>query len=253
MQKDKFDIEYPDEGIIKEQIKTIVMTGMTPKESFYSHLKEMYKQLGFKYLFRDKSEIIFAMLLTTLILISIGLSAKDYFEMDVGNVYTFIFISSPILYVVICLLSYLKLKQTNSYEVEMTCKYNVYQVAAFRMLVFSIVCLGINAGFISLMSASYQHVNFLQAFMISVSSLFLFSTISLYLAARIRSKLANYFFAVGWILMNLLISVYSNAAYQLWIQHIPLYVYIILILVCMIVYLKNLKRLIAFKKVEGVA
>lgn len=252
MRKDQVDIEYPDGEMIEKEIETIVMAGMRPKESFYSQLKKMYKQLGIKYLFRDMTEVVFAVLITMSILTLIGFTAEGYFSVNNGNVYTFIFISSPILYLVICLFSYLKLQQNHTYELEMTFKYNVYQLAAFRMLVFSIICLGLNAGFIFVLTASYPELNFLLAFMISATSLFLFSTVSLFLMMRIRSNLTKYFFTTGWVLVNLLLLAYSKEVYQLWIKHIPIYVYIVLTVACIAVYLKNLKKLTTFTRSKGV-
>ncbi|WP_141430815.1 hypothetical protein [Bacillus sp. 03113] len=253
MNKDKFSIDYPNENTISEQINKIVIIGMPAKDSFYSYLKRMYQHVGFKHLFSGMTEIIYAILLFLFVLLSISYTAGDYFSVHDGRIYSFIFIVSPILYLLICLFCYWKLKQTNTYEIEMTCKYNIFQLAAFRMLAFSIICLGVNMIFVSVIVSAYEQINFLLAFMISVTSLFLFSGLFLFFIMKMHARLMKVLYPAGWLLVNIILSIYSKEIYHLWIKNLPIYVYIVLSLFCIWLYLRNLQKLITFRRVEGVA
>ena len=56
---------------IRAEIDNIVVEGIGKRESFYSYLKNMYRQIGVKHLFRDGIEIIFIILLVSYILFSV--------------------------------------------------------------------------------------------------------------------------------------------------------------------------------------
>jgi hypothetical protein len=159
---------------------------------------------------------------------------------------------SPILYFAISLVSFINTKQEGTYEVEMTCKYNIYQLAAFRMLVFSVFCIVFNFSALYLVSTLYNQINFLQAFMISITSLFLFSTIFLYIILKVHSKLTTYFVLLGWVVMNLQLSIFSRSIYTVFLKNIPIYVYLALIVTCSYTYINSLKKLITFNNIEGV-
>ncbi|MBK5241852.1 hypothetical protein [Clostridium sp.] len=254
---DKYEpyIDFPDDITIKAQIKTIITKGISPSESFCCYLKNMYKQIGMKFLFHDITEIVFAVLIALSILGFIAITSNSFININNinnGSIYSFIFMFSPILYLAISLVSFVNTKQKMTYEVEMTCKYNIYQLAAFRMLVFSVFCIVFNFSALYLVSTLYNQINLLQAFMISITSLFLFSTIFLYIILKMHSKLTKYFVLFGWVVMNLELSIFSSSIYTIFLKNIPIYVYLALIVTCLCTYINSLKKLITFNNIEGV-
>lgn len=251
MDKNKLYVDMPDESTIKAQVEEIVAKGLKPKESFYSRLKDMYKQIGLRYLFHDAMEIIFIILLVFTILMG---SVVNIGAHDTGNgagIYVFIFTVSPILYLAMSLLSFLRAKQSGTYEIEMTCKYDMYQVAALRMFIFSIICILFNLAFVYGVVAMHEQIDFLQAFMISVTSLFLFSTVFLSVISRLRSRLAKYFIVVGWVLINIALRIFRLEFYSKFLGRISIYVYLLVTSICIYTYIKKLKRLINMKSVQG--
>ncbi|MED4452532.1 hypothetical protein [Metabacillus fastidiosus] len=248
MNKEKFQISYPDERILKEQIHSIISAGLPVQHSFYSHLKTMYKNIGFKYIFYDFTEIIYILFSAVFIFLFTALNIKELLNNEAGSVYTLIFISSPLLFLAINFLSFIKSKQNNMLDIEMTCKYNFHQLAAFKMLIFSIICLAVNTLFLSVITAVYTQIHFLLAFVISSSSLFLFSALFLYFMMGIQSKLFHYLFSILWVAGNLILFIYSNEFYQSLLSNIPIYVYIIVIFTSIGFYLKNIKKLMTSKR-----
>ncbi|MGM8365429.1 hypothetical protein ACLIBG_08075 [Virgibacillus sp. W0181] len=251
MKKDKFYIDFPDEQTIHEQINYIVSTGMPVKISFFSYLKQMYKQIGLKFIFRDAMELFYITVLLVAVFVYFSFKAEFLHQLD-GKIHAWIFIFSPIIYLTLSVLSLYKLKQNNTYEVEMTCKYNVFQLAAFRMLVFSLICLGINGIIIGVLSVSYQKINFLQAFSLSTVSLFLFSTAFLFALTKMQSNFTKYSFIFGWLAINFLFVFYSKEVYKTILINIPMYIYIGFVAVFVWLYIKNLKKLITYRNSEGV-
>jgi hypothetical protein len=159
---------------------------------------------------------------------------------------------SPILYLAVSSVAFINTKQRGTYEIEMTCKYNIYQLAVFRMLVFSIFCIIINVSALGLVFVFYKQINLLQALMLSITSLFLFSTTFLYVIFKIHSKYTKYFMVFIWMLANIWAAIFSSELYNMFLNKIPVYVYLAVITVCACAYIRNLKTLITFKNVEGV-
>ncbi|MPQ44933.1 hypothetical protein [Clostridium tarantellae] len=66
---DKFHIDMPDDFEIDKQINFIVDKAIPTKKSLYTHLKNMYKEVGLSNLFYAKGEFIFISILTIVILL----------------------------------------------------------------------------------------------------------------------------------------------------------------------------------------
>ncbi|MGK0468760.1 hypothetical protein [Clostridium sp.] len=252
MDKHEPYIDFPDDNTINSQINTIIAKGLKPQQSFNSYIKNMYKQIGIKNLFHDVTELVFAVLIVLSILVFIAISSNISMNVNNGGIYSFIFMFSPVLYFAISLVSFINTKQKDTYDIEMTCKYNVYQLAAFRMLVFSVFCIIFNVSVLYLLAAIYKQINFLQAFMISVTSLFLFSTIFLYIIFKMHSTFTVYFAICTWVIINLGVSTFSKEIYNMFLNKIPIYVYLIVTFAFLCAYIYNLKKLITFKNTQGV-
>jgi hypothetical protein len=252
MKKDKLYIDMPDDITIEKEINFIVEKGIKKEESFYLYMKNVYRQVGIKYLFHDASEIIFVTSLVLSLLIFLGLNRGFQMNIRAGSLYVFIMIVSPLLYLLISLVSFISTKEKGMYELEMTCKYSLYQLAAFRMFVFSIICILSNVALVSILVAKYDEINFLRALIISITSLFLFSTLFIYTIVALRSKLAKYIVIIGWIVINLILSVFSIDVYIKLLTSIPIAVYFIVTVAFMYIYLKKLKKLINFTSMRGV-
>ena len=95
MDKNESYIDFPNDDEIKIQISAIISKGLKPKQSFFSYLKNMYKQIGIKNLFHDITEIVFVVLLVLSILVFITISFKTK-NIYSGTIYSFIFIFSPV-------------------------------------------------------------------------------------------------------------------------------------------------------------
>ncbi|MDZ5471424.1 hypothetical protein SM124_06650 [Bacillus sp. 31A1R] len=252
MQKEKLPIDFPDDLTIQNQIQLIVAKGVKPVESFPTYLMNMYKQLGFKYLFRDVTEILFFLLLATVVLLFTGLQGFDQRELIEGSAYTYIFIFSPIVYFSMAFLFFINLRNKSTFEVEMVCKYNLYQLAAFRMLVFSVVSVLINTVVLSFMFAVHPDLNIINALMISITSLSISATLFLYVFMKSRSQVKRIAVMIGWVGINIMLSIFSGPFYTIVLSHIPFIVHLMIILTCGYFYMKNLKNLIFYRDPEGV-
>lgn len=158
---------------------------------------------------------------------------------------------SPILYLSMSILNLIVAKQNKTYEVEMTCKYNIYQISAFRMLVFSIICILFNSFFIYIVAYLYENIDYLRALIISIASLFLFSTIFLFAITKVKNRSIKYFITLGWIGFNLALFVLKIDFYIQLLNKVSIYTWIIVAVASLIMYIKILKHLLYLEIWKG--
>lgn len=249
MEKDKLNIPMPDDSTIDRQISQIVSQGLVKKETFSSYLHSMVQQVGWRHLFSDRLELSF------IVMIAIGLYSLFLImpiRGDVQNLYAYIFILSPILFLAFSIYTYMNKTQNATYDVEMACKYNVYQIVAFRMLAFSVATIILNTLTIAIIAVKYEEIEFVRAFMISGTSLFLFSIIlSLALMNRRTKGIVTVTITV-WLIGNTVLRSVNNEYYNGVLLHMPVIVYAVALIGCLILYMNYLKKLLIFKQTEGV-
>jgi hypothetical protein len=250
MRADKFKIEYPDEKEIASQIEMIVDKGVTKRKSFFAYLKGMYKQIGLRYIFHDFTELIFTVVVFANVIFMVCMDGRYGIVSMNDNIYVFVFVISPLLYFAMSLIAFADSKYNVTYEVEMSCKYSIYQLAAFRMLMFSICCTAISIGADAAIVTIFKGVSLFYLITLSVTSLFIFSTVFLYVLRRTHSRYAKYLAGAGWLLFNLVPFVLCNGLYGTFIKSVPLYAYLIMAAACVVIYMENLKKLTIPKEME---
>lgn len=251
LKDDRWTVDYPDESKMKSEISFIVSKGLVKPKRFHEYLFEMYRQLGFRYLFRDGTEIIFTLLLISFAMV-FGLFHVVENGKNADGLYAYLFVMSPILYMLVAALFLVNLRSSDTFAVEMTCKYHVYQLAAFRMLVFSIVGILLNISYILMLYLVYQDFNVGEAMLISVSSLSIFSTGYLYIIQKVKLRVTTYAVMAGWLLVNASLAYFSNELYANLLSQIPFFVYITVIVGCLYLYIRRLQFFLTFRNVEGV-
>lgn len=252
MSKNRLEIDYPKDAIIESQIQMIISQGMKPKESFYSYVKKMYRQIGLRNIFHDATEIAFTFFIVISVLLFVTIGAVRESGVADESIYSFIFITSPMIYLAMALVSFVNTKFNGTYELEMTFKYNIYQLAALRMLIFSVISIIVNTMMIYLVTIINQQMSFFTALMISTTSLFVFSTIFLYGMMKRNTSITKYLIVGGWIFSNLLLIIYSKEFYNTLLIFVPIHVYLVVILGCIYAYIKSLKKLMFSTDLGGI-
>ncbi|MCL1949436.1 MAG: hypothetical protein FWF59_06870 [Turicibacter sp.] len=241
MNQNKFKIEYPSKEEIGGQVRSIV--GAMPKvKRFIPFLRDMHEQLGWRYIFRDYVEIGFIALLFAAYL---GLFFSYLHDagrsMDnISHLYAYLFITSPLLFGSLTIISLVDKQST--FEVENACKYNVYQVMAYRMLAFSVVAIIANFAQMAVVSRLVPGVDFVMAVMISLSSLLIFALGFLYLTRASEGK-RPYWAILAWVLLNVGMAFYNEAIYDLFLNKIPFLAYGIALALAVGIYVKEIRQL----------
>ncbi|WP_019119511.1 hypothetical protein [Brevibacillus massiliensis] len=252
MDKETFRIPLPDDRTIQAEIRQIVCTAakQQEKESFLSYLQAMYRQIGIRHLFYDRLELALILIIVSALLGLIFFGPKPD-RVNAPDVYAFLFLTSPIFFLVCSVYTYSKKIWNATYEVEMACKFNVYQVIAFRMLAFSVVSVLVNTAMIFFITEAYQEIQFNRAFMISNTALFTFSLLFLYAMMKRRSALVAAMVVVAWVLGNLGLRFAGKMLYIDILQGMPLIVYAIVLAGSLSCYLRHVNKLIHANYSEG--
>ncbi|OWA36920.1 hypothetical protein B9G55_02250 [Saccharibacillus sp. O16] len=238
-------VDYPSESEERRQVAGILETALPGRPSFLVYVTEMYRQIGFRHLFRDLTEIVFVLLLGIGVWIFTALFAMEQRNTELA--YTFIFTVSPLLYLVVSVIFFAELRRRDTYAVEMSCRYNVYQLASLRMLMFAAVCLVLNALLVGLISAAYGRVDMLRGLLLSASSLMLFAAAFLYGMLRGKNAAMRYLWVVAWPMLNLVTAIAQPAFYHLLLMQVPLYVYALLFAAGVWGYIRQIRRMIAIR------
>ncbi|MBS4220115.1 hypothetical protein KHA96_17520 [Bacillus sp. FJAT-49711] len=252
MNKDKFQIPMPDDEIIQKEINTIVKAGIKRKETFPTFLWNLYKDIGFRYLFTNPRDGILITLSVIAVLIFLFMTITEPSNVNEKDIYGFVFLISPLLFMALSLYDLFHKKHSETFEVEMVSKYNLYQVAAFRMFNFSVIAIIVNTISVISLVSFYDTLQFFRTFMISTTALFLFSVIFLMVFMRGRSGFTALQVGTVWMGLNLILSLLNNKAYIYFLMTIPIFVYGIVLAGSVILYLLYLSKLVRMKPAEGV-
>lgn len=243
-------VVFPDDERIEREIRAIVVKGIVKPESFMKLLVNMYKQIGIRFMMKDYKEIIIGVLLmATIMYVASGYGRET---MHAESIYGTIMVVSPLLYGILSLIPFINSKLNGTSEVEMTCKYNIYQIAAFRMLVFSMLCFLINTVWVLTLAMKLSTIHFVQAFLISTTSLMLFSLLFLYVLAVIKIVIVKGMVMIGWIGIQVFLLKIDSAVYNQLLVSIPWYLYGAIIVLSAFFYMKKIKEYMLQNKRSGV-
>ena len=85
--------------------------------------------------------------------------------------------------------------------------------------------------------------------MISITSIFLFSSLLLYSMVKLKSEIGRYLVIGFWIIGNLILLRLSFNQYFEFLQTIPMIVYVLVAITSLFIYMKNIQILSNYKKV----
>ena len=250
---DKFDFEASDidlenleiPDIDSGEINEILDKGVVKRESFYTFLKRCIGELGVNNIFHDRKELIVIAIIGIIIL---SLSIRIIGVGNINSAYSFIFIASPVIYLSMSIFSFYNSLEKGAFELEMTCKYDLYQLSAIRMFIFSIASIILNTGIIIVYWLLNREIDFLRLLIISVTGLLIFSVIFLYSIINLKGRFIKFAVIGIWFVGNILLSMVRSNIYIEILKNIPIYIHVGVCVICIGLYIKKLKNLVVNRK-----
>lgn len=233
-------IPMPNDNEKEKSINTILIQGIKKPKSIISYLNLLYRNIGLRHIFWDIWDAILYM-----VIMSAGIMILSYFSFkSFDSVLLFTF--SPSVYLFLTVITELKERMDCLYDLKMTCTFTIQQITAFRMICFSILGI-VFSSFLSVFSWFIQDgtVNFFNQLSISMLALFLCSTLSLEVIVYIPYKKSIIAVPVIWSLICIIPVIIFGNNWTLYLNNIPPAIAILVICLCIILSLKEIKKLIS--------
>lgn len=240
-------IPYPSDEDIQKQITIILEKGLRKRKSVFSVIQVLFYQVGWKHMLPNRNEWLFSSIaIVSLLLISFSLG--KYTVSPAGL--AMLFMLSPFLFASLSLYSFYHKREAQTFELEMTTKYTVFQLIGIRMLVFSSLAILLNTSLTLWLSYMYEFA-FIHLWLLSLTGLFLFAAGLLLImrSGQLIPRIIGY--VIGWVILNSVLLMLVETAYVQVILTLPTVVYEIIVVLLIGVYCMAFKRMF-LRKQEGV-
>lgn len=239
------NIDFPDGQQIQRSVDVICDKGIQKPETCFSFIKNMTKNLGIEKILHGMYSVFFICFLIMAVIYSV----LSYQIRNIPNAENFVYLSafstSPLLFSLLSLLSYVKEKSSDTFLIKMTCKYTFFHLMAYRMFVFSLLSVITNSFYI-VFSAVKLQISVISVLSISLSALFVYSACLVLCLIRFSSVKAPVLLSVLWCLILLSFFVFQTKIFINIIKAVPVVIWVIIAVVSAVVYLKHLPQ-ISFK------
>jgi len=242
-------IPYPSDDEIERQIRQIVGKGVVKRKSFLSELVALQRNVGWQMLLPNKNENVFTVIIVMAILLLEWLALGSLDEPKLNYLLLF-FMISPFIFASLSIYSFYEKQENQTFELEMTTKYTVFQLIGLRMLFFSFFAILLNTS-LSFLFMSTLDIGFWRLWLISLTSLFLFAVGMLYVLKSGRAVRRMLVYSFGWIITNVLCMNYANDIIVQFLLQLPLVVYIMLLMTFIWLFIFNFKNFY-LRKQEGI-
>ncbi|SFF97216.1 hypothetical protein SAMN05216353_11665 [Halobacillus alkaliphilus] len=243
-------IPYPNESELDREVKCITSQGLETTPSFFVSISRIVREVGMKHIFRDATEMLFILIMAVISLLGFLTVTSGWLPWREVNMYVISFTGAPFIYGVLVYFFFIRKKQEPTFEVEMTCKYNLRIIATVRMLLFSFISLMVNGLVIFAMTVPFEFDVWF-AFLLSVAALFLCSTAYLYIQHSSEHVWSPVVVIGGWIVGNVFLAGVLGSKYDLFLLQIPFYIYLVIAVGAAFLYLQQTVRFLHKTKAGG--
>lgn len=238
------NMNKPSPAEKERAIEFILSKGLVQPKSLWHHLYEMYRNLGFKHLFLNTwYPVILSIVLMVGFLYLCPLSPEKF-------KYTVLFAAAPVFFIFVVLLTeIIEWQDSGLYELKMTCKYTIQQIAAFRVLCFSLM--GTMLSTLTVLFSKYSDATDLfRSLSLSLSALFLCSYLSIWIMRSFTSRWNHFTPLLIWIVMTLCPLWILKERWELFLSQIPLAITLFVALILFALFMMELKKLIKIQTRE---
>ena len=223
------NIPYPDEKRISEAVRTICDQALPKQETVRSFLENMTRSLGFRNIFRGTLDS--ALLTLTVCLLVGGGSLYALLEAPNGPALAAgaAFALSPLMLLVLFALLTWKGRSDGLYALQMTCKYTLHHLTAYRVFAASLLNIGFNGIYVLLLHR-FLRLHFFSILCISLSALFLFALLLIQTILRTPSAFGVLGLCAGWLAVNGGLFWAISEAYRAFLQAVPVGVWLVTVL-----------------------
>jgi len=231
----------PDEK--ERAIESILAHGLTRPKPLWRHFHELYRALGFRHLFLNTAQpVISSVALMAGFIALFPLPYNEYKN-------AVLFAAAPVFFIFVVLLTETAERLNALYELKMTCKYTVRQIAAFRVLCFSLmgtVFCTLAHLFIRFPDAG----SFFRALSLSLCALFLFSFLGIAVMRHFRSRWMHWSTVLLWAAVGPLPALVFNKQWEWFLAGMPIALTAWIAAAALFLFLREIRQFITMQKSE---
>lgn len=225
-------------------IEDILSKGLSKPKSLLGYLGNLYSALGFRYIFFEMAfPIVMTVIATICFIVLYPLTLEQH-------LYATLFAIAPLFFLFIVLFTETMEQINGLYELKMTCKYTILQIAAFRVLCFSFLgtmfCTFISLYF-SRLSAVYS---FFKTVSLSLCALFLCAFLAISLMRHFNWKWIHFSAMLLWITLSFMPIWILGERWELFLSQIPAAITMFAAVIACSLFLMEIKKLMNTHKRE---
>lgn len=209
-----------DKNIKNASIDYILSQGLVKPQTTTEKITEMLRTVGFRFIFWDTGySLFFAAATLAVVLVLFSFAPNDYRCSAAIAV-------APLFYLLITLFAETSERASGLYELKQTCRFTIQQIAALRIIGYSVVGFVFTAVIAAISTDSGYE--FLSLFPLCLSALFLCVILSISFIRFLHSKWANAMFSAIWVFINCAIPFLLGERWELLLREMPFAVSIVL-------------------------
>lgn len=227
----------PSQDEKDRSIDYILSRGLTRPRTLWQHVCELHRALGLRFLFLNTAQpvIISAALM-------IGFTALFPLPYEQYK-FAVLFAAAPIFFIFAVLLTEWAERMNALYELKMTCKYTIRQIAAFRVLCFSWI--GMVLCTLAPLFIRFADIgSLLKALSLSLCSMFLFSFLAISFIRRSHSRWLHWVPVLLWTAAGPLPVMLFKTQWELFLSRLPVVLTAWIAALALVLFLQEIKKLI---------
>ncbi len=234
------NIIEPSQYEKEKAIEDILSKGLSRPKRLWEYLYNIHRTLGLRYIFHDMAFPMVMTVLTMIVLIGLyPLTLKQH-------TYATLFAIAPLFFLFIVLFSETVEHMNGLYELKMTCKYTIQQIAAFRVLCFSLMgtvfCTLISLYF----SQSFVVYSFFKTSSLSLCALFLCAFLTIFMMRHFKWKWIHFLSLLLWIAIGFMPIWLLGEQWEHFLSQIPVAITMLVAVIACTLFLMEIKKLMKF-------
>ncbi len=233
----------PSQDEKERAIEYILSIGLSKPKSLWKHFYELYRALGFHYLFLNTMlPVIISVALMIGFIVLCPLPSEQFKN-------AVLFATAPVFFIFVVLLTEIVERSSPLYELKMTCKYTIQQITAFRVLCFSLMG-SVFCTLTSLFSRFPDVLDFFRALSLSLFALFICSFLSIFLMRYFNWKWTHFTPVLLWMMIGLFPIWILRERWESFLSQLPIVITVFFTVIAFGLYLMELKKLINIQQRE---
>jgi len=176
-------------------IEYILAQGLVKPQTARSHIFEMIRTIGFRYIFWDTGYSVFFAAVSFAIAFALFVISPNEYK------YSAAVAVAPLSFLLILTFAETSERSCGLYELKQTCRYTIRQIATLRVLCYSL--LGAVLTTVIAAVGANDTYEFLSLFTLCLSALFICAALSLTIMRFLKNKWANAFYSAAWVFVNI--------------------------------------------------